>query len=549
MTPAPPVLACPLQARERAERERAAREVLQAEEAAAKAAALARSKSERAPSASSPTGAEAPLGALKAPSHIGAYSRPPAPAAVRPVVPKRSTSTGRGMTPASAPVSVAATPAAGAMRGVNLSAPGTPDSVAGAGMAAGQRGTPQSNAWGTPPAGRSGAAAASRLAAAGQPGFAVASPPMDPHESSLGDDSFASDDYAMLERALESSPDGNDAPPPRRHAFSDARPQPLRIPPPPSASTPGAGSARPPISVASTTASHSVPTGRRSGLPQAPSARGVAPNGADNGKAPRTLFTAAIQGLMGLPGAAPLQEAKHAAAEGGGGPRGQGQGQGHLQRLPAAEQLTAEERQLLQSLQRLDAEILRKGLVSAGLIHDATAGAGAGAGAAPSAAPAGRAAARAKAGKAGTSGGGAGAAGKGGVSDSLQQVQLRESLEKLDLKLGALRRKMEGEEGRGEGGSSGLAARACVGRPEELSNFEGVRGRGRRRVCRHMACDGCGVWGAAAGARTLCPTPRVAGMGIGGGAHAACPRRWRAGCLALGCAMCSMTNAWQMHDK
>ncbi|KAG2437348.1 hypothetical protein HXX76_006003 [Chlamydomonas incerta] len=418
-----------IEARERAERERAAREALAAETAAAKAAALQRSKSEHRAggggaagggSSTSPT-AGAGSGATKAPSAIGSYVRKPSPSPARPLPLARSTSTGRD----------------GGARGAAAAEPSSSGTT--------PNGTRAASRIPTPPRPRGAGAATSGVAGGKQQAV----------EDS--DDS----DLDFLERASDASDTEADSPSParpgaRREAFAspssataaaaaaanaaayrerlaEARPKPLRIP------TSGAATPMGGASTASTVASHAVPTGggraagagsRAGGAPMAAAPQRSGHSGT-SGK-PVTPFTAAIRELMGLPGSAPLEQSRAAAgaAVGRGGQLLDARGQ-----WPS--RLTEEEDRLLASLKRLDGEVLKRGLAAAGLVNDPSVGGGKG----------GKAAGSKGAGK-GTAAGAAAAGGGGGggpnkLTNSLQQDQLRESLERLDSQLGALRRKME----------------------------------------------------------------------------------------------------------
>ncbi|GLC42031.1 hypothetical protein PLESTF_000112700 [Pleodorina starrii] len=456
-----------VQARERAERERAAREVLQAESAAAKAAAMQRSRSERASggpaAAASPSAAggsvakeASPLGP-KAPSTIGSYVRQPSP--VRAVPAARSA--------ADAGDSVASVPTPGS------EAQGSSSVAAGAKQA---WGTPSSTARPsripTPPRARDAPAAAVVAPAA-----PTATPPPPPPRPAREDSSDS--DFDFLERASDvsdsetpspepygvSSKASLPPPPPRREAFvspsaaaaaasaayqerlADARPQPLRIPSS-VAATPMGG-----VSTASTAASRAVPTGGR-GHGGAAAAVGASRHG---GRGPSTPFTAAIRELMGLPGSAPLEQSRAAAGKqlqqqqqqrGNAAAAGAGAG------VEPIRLLSEEEDKLLASLKRLDADILRRGLAAAGIINDPQVQPAAAiqqGGALPAAAAPGPAAkgAAGGGGKAvrgagkGAAAARAGAAAASPLTNSFQQDQLRESLERLDVRLGALRRKME----------------------------------------------------------------------------------------------------------
>ncbi|KXZ54321.1 hypothetical protein GPECTOR_5g404 [Gonium pectorale] len=166
------------------------------------------------------------------------------------------------------------------------------------------------------------------------------------------------------------------------------------------------------------------------------SAHFTPPEDGGAGNKAATPFTAAIRELMGLPGSAPLEQARPIASGANGGRVGLRGAAGG----PWPQRLSAEEEQLLASLQRLDADILRKGLLAAGLANEpppVAAAQGSGAAAKGGASGKGRAA-----GAPVKAAGGA----KGGdpLNNTLAQDQLRESLEKLDHRLGALRRKMEG---------------------------------------------------------------------------------------------------------
>ncbi|KAG2453152.1 hypothetical protein HYH02_002478 [Chlamydomonas schloesseri] len=402
-----------VEARERAERERAAREALALETAAAKAAALQGSKSEHRPggaaSSKSPTG-----GASKAPSAIGSYVRQPSPSPARPPPPARSTSVGRegGARCGEPPSSATTTP----------------------------NGTRAASRIPTPPRPRDAGLTAAAAAA--------------PSGKRL-DESYDSD-LDFLERALDESDTETDSPSlprpgARREAFAspssataaaaaaanaaayrerlaEARPKPLRIP------TSGAATPMGGASTASTVASHAVPTGGGRAGGTGSRAAGGAPmaaapqrsgNSGTSGK-PVTPFTAAIRELMGLPGSVPLEQSRAAAgaAAGRGGQLLDARGQ-----WPS--RLTDEEDKLLASLKRLDAEVLKRGLAAAGLAPEPSAGGGKATGA--------KAAGAKGAGKAGAAGSG----GNSKLTNSLQQDQLRESLERLDTQLGALRRKME----------------------------------------------------------------------------------------------------------
>ncbi len=121
---------------------------------------------------------------------------------------------------------------------------------------------------------------------------------------------------------------------------------------------------------------------------------------------------------MGLPGALPLEHSKNARDN------------------PNGSRLSAEEEKLLRSLQKLDGEILKR--VAAGLLDTPeggrpTAGGRPGARPAPSVRQA-----------AGGRPGGA-AAGSAPLTNSMQQDNLRESIEKLDGQLSALQNRMKGE--------------------------------------------------------------------------------------------------------
>ncbi|GIM05610.1 hypothetical protein Vretimale_10067 [Volvox reticuliferus] len=472
-----------VQARERAERERAAREALQAEAAAAKAAIIQRSKSDRAgagtvavsPSAGAGSKDASPLGP-KAPSAIGSYVRHPSPARAAPVAaaPTRSGAPGDASGGGGMPASEAAemAPAAAA---VMKQAWGTPST------------TGQHSRIPTPP--RAPAAAPTTVAVPPPP--PASTPPRPTREDSLGSD------FDFLERASDTSGDSEtESPeaygvsskaspsrPPRREAFAppavsatasnaataastayrerlaEARPQPLRIPST-AAATPMGGA-----STASTVASRAMPTGGRGHV------GGTGPGAARaGGRGPSTPFTAAIRELMGLPGSAPLEQSRAAAGKqqqqqvaraqvlSSRGPTGgQAQGAAAAGRVEPIRLLSEEEDKLLASLKRLDADILRRGLMAAGIINDPL----------PSQPPAVAAPGRA-AGKSGKAVAPRQGAGKGSspspLTNSIQQDQLRESLERLDVQLGALRRKME-ERACSLGSPSARGAASGIGTP------------------------------------------------------------------------------------
>jgi hypothetical protein len=259
--------------------------------------------------------------------------------------------------------------------------------------------------------------------------------------------------------------------------MQDLRPQQLQLPSS-GRSTPGGAAA----SRALTNGSSALSTAAPSGAPQQRTS-GNGASSSQSGSKPPTPFTAAIRELMGLPGAAPLQQATSGpGAEPGraSASRQAAAGHGAGTKAPTAAsnkagassnglhtgvlvKLSDEEQQLLASLQRLDSTILAKGLAQAGLV------AGTGNLPTPSAsgvpAAAARSPARPRAGKAGTpsKAGGASAGigsrhatpprggaasrgvGAGGeVGASLQALQLRDSIERLDVQLEALRARMAG---------------------------------------------------------------------------------------------------------
>ncbi|KAJ9508618.1 hypothetical protein QJQ45_012169 [Haematococcus lacustris] len=292
--------------------------------------------------------------------------------------------------------------------------------------------------------------------------------------------------YAYLERGsdTDSSPDPVGKLPQLASCRQPLRPQALQLPAS-GMSTPGSASvvtstAFPPQALpllpgtSSRAAADAAAGGRPPVTASAASQRSGRGPQAFPGSKPASPFTAAIQELIGLPGAAPLLAASRLpsapptttgqatrAAPGGGSARAQGHpgpGPG-----PAAlAELSREEQQLLASLQRLDTHILARGLAEAGLLPASTAaaaqpprlvaqarGGGAGRAAAfrspsphrpaPGAAMRGEEARLPQQGRLGTAGQGGPAA---ALTASIQADQLRQSIEHLDIRLEQLRGRM-----------------------------------------------------------------------------------------------------------
>ncbi|GAX80616.1 hypothetical protein CEUSTIGMA_g8051.t1 [Chlamydomonas eustigma] len=362
---------------------------------------------------------------LKAPANIGSYANPPMKPPLHSAARngKPGAGTAGSSAPTSAPASTAQTPAS--LRGAPLSAPVTPGSLADPSPASDH--TPsQQVAWGTPNSTSRIPTLSSRIPSpAPSHRHSERQHQQQQHLVPRNGTKSPDLDFDFLERASCSSEDGASCPTADQMAqiqignfngsnkLNDSRPRALQIP--------GSGSSTPaavqvrhqqvqglPV-VAAAAAAAAVPS---RGASSVTTKAGSAPSGRSSRAA--SPFTQAVRELMGLPGALPLEHSKRASVA--------------SQR--ASSRLSAEEEKLLQSLQKLDGDILKR--VAAGL--EARRG-GAAADHAAAAAAAGQ---RTKpAGK-----GGRGVQGKA-LTNSVQQEQLRESIEKLDLQLGALQHRMK----------------------------------------------------------------------------------------------------------
>ncbi len=240
------------------------------------------------------------------------------------------------------------------------------------------------------------------------------------------------DDY--LERASLDSEDqtGGKAHDPKAAStkLQDLRPGALQLP--------ASGLSTPASAPRTSAPSGAAAAGAGAGSARQQSARAAAPTAAvgyatragPGAASPQTPFTAAVRDLMGLPGAAPLAASRIPAPPA----------------PTAGSRLSQEEADLLASLQRIDRNILRRGI-------ERIAGAGAPTAAQPQPAPAAPAKVPRKASPGPTRKGSAVASGAGrkgeaapvDLAASSQSLALRESIDKLDKRLAALKAQISGK--------------------------------------------------------------------------------------------------------